>query len=135
MTHAQQLREIAAEFASGVVGANTAGKLRQIANELEALKAREPMTDEQTISVKVKRELFRFSSEKNWVNKAQSWYAKCGVPRGFYIAVDANGHVMHHGQCFMAATKADAYPVTCYELQTNWSAESHHNITNPKDNT
>lgn len=39
MTHAQQLRDIADDFASGVVGANTAGKLRQIAAELEALKA------------------------------------------------------------------------------------------------
>lgn len=73
-----------------------------------------------TIQVKIKRELFSFSSEQDWINKAQSRYANCGVRKGYYITLDANGHVMHMGKCFMAATKANAYPVTCYELETNW---------------
>lgn len=70
------------------------------------------------LRILVKRELFSFSSHQQWVNKAQSWYANCGVSKGFYVTVDANGHVMHMGRCFTSA----AYPVTCYELQTNWSA-------------
>lgn len=70
------------------------------------------------LPIKIKRELFSFSSEQQWVNKAQSWYANCGVQKGFYITVDAAGHIMHRGLCFKNAV----YPVTCYELQTNWDA-------------
>ncbi|TJY57209.1 hypothetical protein E4T66_17525 [Sinimarinibacterium sp. CAU 1509] len=73
-----------------------------------------------TVEIKVTRELFRFHSQQEWVNKARSWYASCGVPKGMYITVDANGHIMHRGQCFEAATAANAYPVTVYELATNW---------------
>ncbi len=74
------------------------------------------------IEVKIKRELFSFSCEQDWINKAQRRYANCGVRKGHYITVDANGHVMHMGMCFKAATVANAYPVTVYELETNWSA-------------
>ena len=72
------------------------------------------------LSVQVKRELFRFHSQQEWVNKAQRWYANCGVRAGHYITVDANGHVMHMGKCFREATRQEAYPVTVYELQKNW---------------
>jgi hypothetical protein len=41
-----------------------------------------------------------------------------GNAAGYYITVDAGGHVMHMGRCFQNAS----YPVTCYELQTNWPA-------------
>ena len=68
------------------------------------------------INIRIKRELFSFHSEQDWVNKAQSRYANCGVKTGFYITVDAAGHVMHRGLCFKHA----AYPVTVSELQTNW---------------
>ncbi|MEL4181202.1 hypothetical protein [Roseateles sp. PN1] len=74
------------------------------------------------ITINVERELFRFESHQDWVNKAQSRYANCGVPKGYYITVDAKGHVMHRGQCFMAADKAKAFPVIVYELKTNWKA-------------
>ena len=30
---------------------------------------------------------------------------------------------MHMGMCFKSATDTGAYPVVCYELQTNWKAE------------
>jgi hypothetical protein len=76
--------------------------------------------DVKGIEINVKRELFRFSCQQDWVNRAQRAYKFCGVPKGFYITVDANGHVMHIGKCFMAAEKIGAYPVTVYELQTNW---------------
>lgn len=73
---------------------------------------------EQKLPINIKRQLFRFESKQHWVNKAQSWYANCGVHKGHYITVDAGGHVMHMGRCFQNAS----YPVTCYELQTNWPA-------------
>jgi hypothetical protein len=76
------------------------------------------------VSVRVKRELFRFHSQQEWENKAKSWYANCGVRQGFYMAVDAQGHVMHMGRCFMAATERSLYPVVVYELQTNWPGEA-----------
>ena len=76
--------------------------------------------EELRLNIKVKRELFRFHCQQEWVNKAQRWYASCGVRAGHYITVDAHGHVMHMGKCFMEATRQDAYPVTVYELQTNW---------------
>lgn len=72
------------------------------------------------LGIKIKRELFRFHSKQDWVNKAQSRYANCCVPAGYYITVDAAGHVMHIGKCFMAAEQQGLYPVTVYELQTNW---------------
>lgn len=74
------------------------------------------------LSIKVRRELFRFHSEQEWINKGKSWYARSGVDRGFYITVDAGGHVIHMGKCFMEATKRGLYPVVVYELLTNWSA-------------
>ena len=88
----------------------------------------EPVAD--GLEIKVRRELFRFHSEQEWVNKAQSWYAKCGVRKGHYVTVDALGHVMHMGLCFKNAT----YPVTCYELQTNWldQTEAAHGIQESK---
>lgn len=72
------------------------------------------------LNIKIKRELFRFRSEQEWINKARSWYANCGVRKGYYITVDAKGHVMHVGKCFMEATRLGLYPVVVYELETNW---------------
>lgn len=74
------------------------------------------------ITIRVKRELFSFQNEQQWVNKAKSWYANCGVSKGFYLTVDAAGHVMHMGKCFMEATAQGLYPITVYELQTNWAS-------------
>lgn len=76
--------------------------------------------DVSDITIKVKRELFRFSSEQDWINKGKSRYANCGVRQGHYIAIDAMGRVMHMGKCFKSATEQGAYPVVVYELETNW---------------
>lgn len=46
------------------------------------------------IKIRVKRELFSFSCEQDWVNKAQSRYANCGVRKERYITVDAHGNVI-----------------------------------------
>lgn len=76
------------------------------------------------VTIRVKRELFKFRNQQEWVNKAKSWYENCGVRKGFYLTVDAHGHVMHMGKCFMAATERGLYPVTVYELQTNWAEDA-----------
>jgi hypothetical protein len=68
------------------------------------------------VQLHVKRELFSFHCKQDWVNKAQSRYANCGVRKGFYITLDADGRVMHMGKCFENAS----YPVTVYELATTW---------------
>ena len=80
------------------------------------------MSEQLQVNIKIKRKLFSFSSEQDWINSARNAYANCGVHRDYYITLDAFGHVMHQGRCFMAATKQDAYPITVYELQTNWGA-------------
>ena len=71
------------------------------------------------IPIKIKQELFSFHSEQDWVNKGQSRYANCCVPKHLYITVDANGHVLHMGRCF----RFSEYPVTVYELETTWGNE------------
>lgn len=73
------------------------------------------------IQIKVKRELFRFSSKQDWINRGKRLYANCGVNKGHYIAVDSLRHVMHMGKCFSCAEDQQAYPVIVYELETNWN--------------
>ena len=78
-----------------------------------------------SVPIKVKRKLFHFDSKQQWINKGKSWYANCGVRQGFYIGIDAAGHVVHMGQCFMAAEERRLYPITVYELETNWLRKNH----------
>ena len=68
------------------------------------------------LTLSIKRELFSFESEKHWINKAQSLFAACGVPRHRYICLDAAGRVCVSGAEFMRATKEDTYPITVYEI-------------------
>lgn len=76
------------------------------------------------ININVRRELFSFSSKQDWINRAHRLYRSCGVNKGFYITVDALGHVMHMGKCFSRAEDIGAFPVTVYELKTNWCSEN-----------
>ena len=68
------------------------------------------------LTLTTKRELFSFESEKHWINKAQSLFAACGVPRSRYICLDAAGRVCVSGAEFMRATREGTYPVTVYEI-------------------
>lgn len=61
-------------------------------------------------------ELFSFTSEQHWINKAQSWFANCGYDRKDYIAVDSIGRVCVKGLEFMRASKENTYPITVYKL-------------------
>ena len=76
------------------------------------------------ITVKVKRELFRFGSEQDWINKGKSHFKKCGVREGHYICIDTLGRVLQMGKCFKSATEQGTYPVVVYELETNWESFS-----------
>lgn len=76
--------------------------------------------DDGVISVRVKRELFRFDSKQDWVNRGYNRFACCDVDRDYRIAVDAQGHKMHKGLCFSNAEDKRLFPVIVYELATNW---------------
>lgn len=69
-----------------------------------------------TIQIQVKRELFRFDNQAQWVSKAQSWFRECGVPRDAYICVDAVGRVCTKGKEFNRAMREETYPIVVYEL-------------------
>lgn len=66
------------------------------------------------IELQVMEEMFAFTSEQQWINKAQSWFRNSGVPKGHYICTDAKGRICTIGKHFMRATAEDTYPITCY---------------------
>ena len=68
------------------------------------------------IEMQLGDEIFSFTSEQHWVNKAQSWFARSSVPKYNYIAVDAAGRVCTKGAEFIRATKENTYPITVYKL-------------------
>lgn len=70
-------------------------------------------TMEKSTFVLTKQELFKFQSKEQWINKAKSWYATCGVKLEDTIAIDAQGLVARKGAQFMKAQ----YPITVYELE------------------
>lgn len=70
-----------------------------------------------TIQIQVKRELFRFDNQAEWVSKAQSWFRGCGIPCGSYICVDAIGRVCTKGKEFNRAMREETYPIVVYELE------------------
>ncbi len=82
-----------------------------------------PTQNTEHISVAVKRELFRFNSKQEWINKGRQRYANCGVDRDYRIAIDVKGNVVQIGHCFDNAEKKGLYPIVVYELKTNWSDE------------
>ena len=64
----------------------------------------------------LKREMFRFSCEQDWVNSAQYKFAECGVSKHNYICLDSDGNVCRCGKQFMKATANETYPIIAYEL-------------------
>lgn len=73
------------------------------------------------IQLQIKRELFRFVSEDDWVWNGRKRYAECGVRADYRIGIDAQGHAVHIGECFRCAKENNAYPIVIYELMTNWN--------------
>ena len=71
------------------------------------------------IIISVERELFRFTSEQDWVNNAQRYFAqiKNEVSKDFYICVDKQQNVCKMGKHFREATENNSYPVVCYEIR------------------
>ena len=68
------------------------------------------------ITVKLKREMFAFSSKTHWANKSASWFENCGIPKSRYVAIDAAGRICVSGKEFIRAEKENTYPVTVYEI-------------------
>lgn len=68
------------------------------------------------IEMQLGDELFSFSSEQDWINKAKSKFVNCKVPKGQYIAVDAVGRACTKGAEFMRSTTEKTYPITVYKL-------------------
>ncbi len=66
--------------------------------------------------IQLGEELFKFTSEQEWINKAQQWFGQCRVPRDHYICLDKTGRVCIKGSEFMRATREDTYPITVYIL-------------------
>lgn len=69
------------------------------------------------LELEVKRELFRFTSKQDWVNKAQSRFLNCEVKQGNYICLDSQGYAMRIGKHFAEAEERNSYPVIVYELE------------------
>ena len=72
----------------------------------------------QQIAINVERELLRFNSKQEWINKGHAWFSslKTEFKERDYIAIDSSGRVMRMGLHFMNAEKEDAYPVIVYLL-------------------
>lgn len=66
------------------------------------------------IKILVDEEMFRFTSEQEWVNKAQSWFRN--HPAKKYICIDSAGRVCEKGKEFIRATKESTYPIIVYRL-------------------
>ena len=60
--------------------------------------------------------LFEFSSFQNWVNSAQSKFARVNLNRNQYICVDTQGNALVKGLEFQRAKDNDWFPVTVYQV-------------------
>lgn len=68
------------------------------------------------IKIKIKREMFRFNSKQEWINKAKRWFETSRVRKGNYICVDSIGRVVTCGAEFSRAEAEETYPVIVYEM-------------------
>ena len=64
-------------------------------------------------------ELFRFTSFTQWVNKASSWYATCGIRSSYTVAVDNVGRICLRGSHFMLARDEGVFPVVVYAARVD----------------
>ena len=67
------------------------------------------------IKVDLGEELFTFTSEQHWINKARSWFGSLDMKPRDYICIDSDGRVCQKGLEFMRATKENTYPITVYK--------------------
>lgn len=69
-------------------------------------------------------ELFQFRSFTDWVNHAQSRFARmnaAGVMTRETVCVDASGRICSFGKQFMSARDREAFPVTVYHIDPTWA--------------
>lgn len=64
------------------------------------------------------KELFRFTSFPQWVNKASSWFRGAGLyGTSGYVCVDANGRICQVGRHFTRAREEDSFPIIVYLVE------------------
>lgn len=66
------------------------------------------------LEISVGKELFRFHSFSNWVNKARGWFEAAGFRSHQYVCIDAAGRICTSGQEFNRAKKENKYPIVVY---------------------
>lgn len=81
-----------------------------------------PRSGDEAMVVKLGRELFRFNSFEQWVNKAQSWFKTAGVSSTQFVCIDATGHICGMGKQFMSARDRNAFPVIVYHIEPEQDA-------------
>lgn len=71
------------------------------------------------VTLHLGRELFRFDSFADWVNKAQSRFATyaAGIHPTQYVCIDATGRICAIGKQFMSARDRNAFPVIVYHIE------------------
>lgn len=79
----------------------------------------QPARPQNGVPVRLGRELFRFDSFPEWVNKAQSRFATyaAGIPSAQYVCIDATGRICTIGKHFMSARDRNAFPVIVYLIE------------------
>ena len=73
--------------------------------------------DRHVVTVSTGKELFRFESHGEWVNKAREYFQAASTSEKFVIAIDAAGNVLRLGSDFAHARDNDLFPVTVYEYR------------------
>lgn len=75
------------------------------------------MAESNQVVVALGRELFRFQSFEQWVNKARSWFKCAGVSSTQFVCIDATGRICGMGKQFMSARDRDAFPIVVYHIE------------------
>lgn len=71
------------------------------------------------ITVEVEKLEFEFSSFRQWVQKARSWFIGAGMEQGEGICVDRLERICRTGSDFERAAKDDAFPVKVYSIDVD----------------
>jgi hypothetical protein len=67
------------------------------------------------LEITVGPEMFRFTSESEWVCKAHSWFRNARLTdRGKHVCIDAAGRICMKGAEFMRAERDGTYPIIVY---------------------
>lgn len=68
--------------------------------------------------------LFEFSSQQDWINKAQGIWKSHKVRSDDTVCVDQRGRICNVGRHFMVAQRDNAYPIEVFRLRADMSPNS-----------